>query len=41
MQVRTLSVSLDDVKNAQLKLNRKLNVLKLFGEKPEFNYEQP
>lgn len=38
---RVFSVSLSEIKEMQLKLNRMLNVHKLFGETPEFNYEQP
>lgn len=41
VQSRAFSYQLDEVRELQMKFNRKLNILKLYAEKPEFNYEQP
>ena len=39
VQSRAFSYQLDEVRELQMKFNRKLNILKLYAEKPEFNYE--
>ena len=38
---RSFGYQLEEIRQLQLKFNRKLNVMRLFGWDREFNYEQP